>query len=541
MRSVPEVAFGTISSAPRDLETGVRLNSFRTDAQFVLQGLVRAARAGACGPLLYAFFAIALFFGPFGGAPARGETAITARAASFDSRRALTRVRDFLNENEVIRIRVEDGTGNGHQSTAATVAQRLRELGYRGLIQVIYDAEQAARLEFLFPPFLSARGPLQTHSESGIEFWESSYFESRSLPETDLGLIGATDRVLTRHQLNVRRLLVFQPLNWQCESAYIDDGSIVNASNGTACLPELQNLGFVFRVPTIDDSVRFIETDMAHLPRLAAKVPGLLAMAGPRRNHEIAAVYGHYISSGGQLLTYLGGLSWAMRAAPTEFPHGVVVPVFNAISHTKWARLRAAARVDPSLRDRVRFINVENVNLPRRIQSIRSDEILVVRVGPVAKTVFDYFMATSTVAPVVEGRNSANVMMLAGTPYLPSIRTELWHFVERLNRVTATLGDLGLQAVLSLTERRDLTPLDDDAQSAIGEFLLEARRPGSLISRRFETSRRSLDPVRDDKIVRGLLIALERRATSPQRRNVEIRRTVPARGNPIVCRTMFGH
>jgi hypothetical protein len=66
-------------------------------------------------------------------------------------------LKNFLNQQSVIRIPITDSGGFGHQSAAATLITRLRQLGYEGQIEVVYELSYNLKNKFpyLFPPFES--------------------------------------------------------------------------------------------------------------------------------------------------------------------------------------------------------------------------------------------------------------------------------------------------------------------------------------------------------------------------------------------------
>ncbi len=118
----------------------------------------------------------------------------------------------------LIRIGITNAPNNGHQSAGITVINRLRELGYRGRIEVIFSPATKSLLSFLYPPF-SAQGPdVQSYEDQRITFISKSVFDS---PENSsiatrvpLVIMGADDAGMSAEDYKSDTMLKLQPLNW---------------------------------------------------------------------------------------------------------------------------------------------------------------------------------------------------------------------------------------------------------------------------------------------------------------------------------------
>ncbi len=75
-------------------------------------------------------------------------------------------VLSFLTNIPLIRVPVVQAPGLGHQSAAVTVVTRLRQLGYQGHIQVVYENSAVAeKLTRLMPPFNYSKTDAQSIAE----------------------------------------------------------------------------------------------------------------------------------------------------------------------------------------------------------------------------------------------------------------------------------------------------------------------------------------------------------------------------------------
>ena len=433
----------------------------------------------------------------------------------------LEEVQSFLHEQSIIRIGISKAPGNGHQSAGATVITRLRELGYQGLIEVVYDEDVAHKLEYLIPPFQENLG-FQQVAEKKLAFIPKTKLSSIAPYTVNLGLMGADDKGWIADDLNVQNLLTLQPLGWKNPTTLSRKGLPVEHFD------HLRSLGFIFSPPQPSDTSLFLQQEMAHISEFRKKIVGLNAIIDQRDESEIAPVYGHFIREGWQLVHYLRGLQWAITHYPGLFEKKIVVPVFSRFSDLEW---QDAAREVDQLRKGIRSKTISTVT-SETIKALSAGQILVVNVGPVTKSVFDYFYEISTIAPVVEGKNSINLMKILGRPYLPSVdfETFFWDRNVRPNPVVR-------RAASAMWTSNGIAPRTIASQ--IGRFIAEAKNPHSDVYRLFSQPGAQLDPVTNDKFIQGLLILVDRLKTKQRLGSSPF----PARGvqfyPPLVCEAIL--
>ena len=407
----------------------------------------------------------------------------------------ITKVQAFLQSQQVIRVGISKAPGNGHQSAGATVITRLRELGYQGLIEVIFHEGVADKLEYLIPPYRSSRLPLFSQ-EKNIRFIPKRLLRAAARQTVPLGIMGADDWDWAPADLNVQTLLTLQPLEWSQPSTLRSIGYPVYK------LEHLSRLGFIFsppNPPSIDD---FIRVEMSHLPVLQKKVTGLQTILKARPKSELGAVYGLSIPKGWQLINYILGIGWALSKDPAAFKDGgIILPVLSQFKVSQWQAFAERAKEIPH----VETIAVEDIT-EEKVRSLRRGQILIVNVGPVAKSVFEYLYAASEIPPIVEGKNSANFMQILGFPYLPSSPRTSFHLRSSLKDPSGAFvpgGEIAITAGEAL-----LTPTED--AQLIGRFILAVKDPRSDLRRLFAQSHSELDPIAHDKITQGLLAVIDR-------------------------------
>ena len=127
-----------------------------------------------------------------------------------------------------------------------------------------------------------------------------------------------------------------------------------------------------------------------------------------------------------------------------------------------------------------------------KCNKLQRGEILIVQVGAVSKAIFEMFYQYSTIAPVVEGRNSMNLMHLLGRPYLPSADEEGYQF-RRVPKI-AERARLAMQMLF----------FPNQSTADLGSFIVEAKKPESKLNSFFSSLRIEAQDLSSDKLFQGL-------------------------------------
>jgi hypothetical protein len=424
----------------------------------------------------------------------------------------------------LIRVGVSNGPNFGHESTAATIVTRLRQLGYRGVIEVVYSGrESKQKLGLLLPPFDPNGGNLQEFPQLGLRVISQLRFDVDRAIRTraDLGIVGATDEAEGRDgrptTLNVKNLLVLQPLRW--ERAHFLASLSANGRYTHQPLRELGPLGYLVDLPNPTDPAEFIEKQMSHLPELRGKIAALQALVAnvQKNGADWAPAYGHFVKDG-QALLYAAGLVEASRREPKVFSKPIVVPVFKDLSVLEWSRYGEVLAKSFDFHSSIKLLDLNSASpesVAQSLRDIRQGQVLVVNVGLVSKPVFDWSLKVSTLPPLVEGRNSMNVMNIVGRPYLPSSSTELYQgFSPSIVAMEAArrLSILGI-AVTSNGVLNDGLDV-----KVLGEFFVQAQTRDEMRAA-FEAVRVAPQQLEKDKLWLGLKATNERMRIYRQNRS----------------------
>ncbi|MDD5657979.1 MAG: hypothetical protein PHF00_12080, partial [Elusimicrobia bacterium] len=413
----------------------------------------------------------------------------------------------YLRQFATIRIGVDKAPGNGHQAVSITVARRLRQLGFEGRLEVVYHPETKDKLEYLLPGFDPAGPAIQELPAAGVTAVSHDFLDSGDFGRVPLGLLGAGDR--SPQWLNVDRLLTIEAFDWgpatlqfREERGKLDASWKVNLG--------LRDLPLALDIPNPEDADEFVSSRMSGAPELRAKVPGLVRIAESADRVETMAAYGlSYYDGWKKLLQLLRGALHAQRARPESFRGGVIVPIFSRIGEAQMKKLELAIQGDGALRGRVWRADIGDPDIVRRIDGVKKGDILLVRVGPAAQEVFEFFFSRSSLPPAVAGSNGINLMLAARKPFFKTTAGGAGILAALL-----PLHFLGVRRLVRKAHEELLFPASNDvAGRRVGEFMLAYMDEGSALRAAFSDKR----PARlgRDKIVEALLRSARRTLLSP--------------------------
>ena len=415
-----------------------------------------------------------------------------------------TTIREYLNTQPLIRIGMSSSDGLGHQSLAATVVRRLRDVEYAGRLEVIYDDgrfdQLRPKLATLFPGFDPSGPDDQDVIPGKLSFHrrESMHNDLKAYPFVDLAIMGADDSERTPLEYRARYLLILQPFAWPRPASM----QFQNQHGLTGeYLRELRNIPFALPPPGTITSLADV-TDRA--PALKPKLRPLDQVLEQRAKVDLGAYYGHgmYFDVG-ELWAYLRAIAGAADAAPSLFGRPVVVPVFITVRQDEMAELRL--RMDQSSQPRrYQILDAHVSDLSDVFARVSAPQILVLPVPGVPPPAFNYFFSEADVPPVTGGLNSMCLMGQVGRPYLSSSPREPLHFKEIVNRPTASTDQVQIDLIYraNLNLQRSAGKRDADV-GAIVEFMLAARARDSGMAQ-FFTSHRLMVTADDDRLIRGL-------------------------------------
>ena len=398
-----------------------------------------------------------------------------ARAAVSPAEPDPDALRAFLRGLKTVRIGVPSAPGNGHQAVGATIAKRLRELGFKGDLQFAFDGNVRHKMDLTLPGYDPDGPTRQRLALLGGEAGPDRAFDCDPAP--DLYLAAADG---TRIGQDGKVTISVQPYLWGT--------SDIEVSKKHYRAP-VSEKALMFEPPRPTDPAAFIAERMSGSRRLREKIAGLQALDRGLAGRDVLPAYG-MSGDWAAMKRLLVALDKARRLSPAALPSGVVVPVFSHLSDSDIKGLRGG--LPPKLRKRVSIVSVqEPAALEAALERLKPGGILVARVGGVSQDVFEYFYSRATLPGTAAGVNAQNMLRVMGKPFLV---THIY-YEQGLEDVYAKLAqgdkDLLRDAVRALGDgEASLAPLT--------RFIVKSKDPASEVSLAFRLAQPT--SLRHDKV-----------------------------------------
>jgi hypothetical protein len=416
-----------------------------------------------------------------------------------------------LSFHKVIRVGVANAPGMGHQSAASSTIARLRALGYRGWIDVVYQDnwkvdQQKMKLSFVLPPFRSDIEGAQIFKNEKLVIRSQTQLEND--PElswfsknVSLAIVAGLDRgyldmtAMNAQELMADSALYFQPLNWH--GSLVDRHIEQRKADGTyekTQLPELRHIAVALDLTDSGNGEEIIENSMAHGVATRQKMNGLKAIAKAVHDVQLGSIYGHGFNDPNILLKYLAGVARARALKPELFKKGIVLPIFNHLE-SPLSEVHNIERY-PELAKGYSIIAVDDPALEQKLANLEPGEILAISVGKVSKPVIEWAYVASTFPTVVEGRNSIHLMSTLGKPYLPSTTSHAFQESYPFENIPAVAQSALDKLMFNYQDY-------ESAVQAIGDFLVASLTPNSELQQVFKKEQR-VESIESDALTIGL-------------------------------------
>jgi len=397
-----------------------------------------------------------------------------------------------------IRVYFANEPGLGHQSASLAAMRRLRDLGYEGRLEAVYDGdagELAAKVATLLPDPAALGATVET----------TASLLRRNAPPVDLALSGGDDAAgpgrLTR--LRALRYLRLSPANWIAGDELWELGRSGPRALGTDGATLFRPGG----PAEAEAAVSALERGFG----AEAKAAGLRSLLRALPAHDLLPIYGLAFMTSQSLHDVLLGAALARRERPDLFGgRGLVAPLLLPAGGKLAEALRTA---DPRLSAAVLRARVEDPGLEETLARLKPGQLLALETGPVPPAVFERLFAAATLPPVLEGKNAASLAGLLGLPFLPVRAAATLDFMCRVLREDAhRAGDASELLGMTRSGSSSKELLDVLAMNApeIAGLIVRAADPASPLRRLFADFRQRQDDFGRDKLVRGLKAAFSR-------------------------------
>ncbi len=436
--------------------------------------------------------------------------------------RARAKILQLLRGHEVIRLFVNSAPGYGHQAASVTVLKRLRQLGYEGRIELVYQQDTKAKLGNLLPGFNPRGKNVQTLAALGVTAISAKAFlKHGGSRNVKLGITGAEDGYHYDVPTGVEQYLRLQPKSWARGSLWTKKTGFVDLD------PEFRELGYVYDIPSPADPAAFVEQELSGTKRLARKAAGLSAVLAGQEGYELLPAYGLGENGVHKLRNLIGAVHEAQMSSPKSFRGSVVIPLISNLNTQElmelgrddsasavrvgWAGaaltwLRHALGLPFEVRlasgARARVVSVHTPDLARELQKLQPDDILIVRVGALPQSLFEYVFSQASMPATVAGCNASNLMHRLGKPYFNTV----WDKAPGVAALPAQERQL-ISNAHDIFRSPGFSNSDSARQAA--KFIIQAMNRSSSLSRFYAGLRPAPASLAADKLARGLLLLQE--------------------------------
>lgn len=385
---------------------------------------------------------------------------------SQEEQARVQRVKQFLGTLSNIRIGFEKSPGFGHQSATVATMDAIREIGYTGWFEIVYEPENAPKLHTLMPGDFDKDGPaLQVVANKKLKFVGVGNKEAPK-KKGEVGLFGANDHGHSGSRLNTDYALTLQPFEWH-QTRRVEAFGEERLLEPERTTPELQRqspMAFQYDVNSPDDPHQLVDDNLPNNPVLATNLKALLDVAS-QGAVDMQAIYG-LTDTESELGALVDGVRWAQNNGPTNVRCGATII----------AMIPGVA--DNMVPQNVQIIDLATPGADQALSGLGGTDIAVVKTGRMPQPLFRELYRTSSLPPVLEGANTANFMRLTGLPYMNFFSTKT-PFVAPFGGDT----DFDYQPVLDMLKLAETTVRAKSPQSAeaIGRVLIEAKDPNSLL------------------------------------------------------------
>jgi len=424
---------------------------------------------------------------------------------------AATEPEAFLKEQKKIRIYVDKAPGFGHQSAGISVMRRLRELGYQGEFQVIYQPIVAAKIQKIYPSF--PEGIEKEVQYISIDDY-TALREQGKIELVDLAISGADDGFGTLFSKisKAKTYLRLQPLGWGHSALYGEKSKLLSTL-GELPLTSLES-------PLAS---QFVDTLKAQTDIPQNKKDFALKFAELAPKNLSFPVYGVGIQAFAPQKIYFYARavkSAAQRMSPEK---AVIVPVlspFNAQEMDSVMKVfgkapgfEAATTSEKKHQNQIHILTPEEFTaLPK----LKPGNVYFVFVASVPQNVFNFFYESANLPVWVAGKNAMSFAMTKGKVYFNTVSDYNLPGINKLSEVSSRKLSRALSAFDS-----GYHEFANQAQlTAISQFIQETSTPGTELNSFYAGIGQKMSA--NDKVLEGL-------------RNVI--------GSPsiLMCREVFAH
>lgn len=471
-------------------------------------------------------------------------------------------VNAFISGQDIIRVAMTNGPNYGDQANTVNVMNRCRQMGFKGVFEVIYSSETANRIATLFG-LAGFPSSVYEDKSSNIIFIDLNAQEERvrlqSLPMVDLGFsVGGNGIICSCHNAFTRTFLQF--------SSFLDPSSEYHNTRfrvyGANTDTEQKGTGakyLIFPRPDVHDVKNYLEKTSQGRSLLLERIALRVFIEGMiNGNFNVLPIYGRTLRFGGEekydnshspsnMLQTIAGARYAQLNGSADLGKPLIIAMFDnyhpyaeqlmkLIHSDNWGAFEKPgveiirnAIQQTRLAGAISIANATSADAVEKMKSLKPGEILILSLGPLPKLVFDglFCMQKENIwPPIAEGAGTLALLTLTGKPYFecgdrgtrywndsyytnwtmgydsisdPELKAKMQHFYDIHN------GYGGTQYIPSPDQTTNgtynyLLPWSNNIYQELGEFIIAAADPSSSFSRYFQFLNKSTEVPENDRI-----------------------------------------
>lgn len=409
-------------------------------------------------------------------------------------------IQHLLEEIPAIRVHMVSAPGNGHQSANLRMIQRLRELGFKNRIQLIYQAGASEQLEYLLPGFSPKQKSsqnLNTKELGAIELIAEENAKSALEEKMKLTLSAALDGAdksyeFHRHKMNTDYYVQLQPRLWTENAA--KRGIFVTGHDKMHPLQHLSNLGPLTvsaRSETLDEQIARIKK----VPEKGAALSELLKIK-PKIDWMPAYSIDFTENPEGLMQKILQSLRKA--AEQPKFDKPIIIPILTEFEKEEIQIFASAME-----KINIAYHQLKEPELLSKIAQAKPGEIILVQVGRLPSEAFDMVISHATLPILLEGKNLTQAALERGLPFL-NVTGSLVDIEAELKKKSADkMAKSHIRKAFASIDEIKPNGSSQKTEKDLASFFTEAKE-GS-VKDFFQTLRTDPNSLEKDLIARSLL------------------------------------
>ncbi|OGT38189.1 MAG: hypothetical protein A3F11_07310 [Gammaproteobacteria bacterium RIFCSPHIGHO2_12_FULL_37_14] len=478
-----------------------------------------------------------------------------AKSAPYSS------IEDFLQKQRLIRVCISNGPGFGDQASAFNVMSHLRQLGYQGNFEVIYDkwVMNAVSTVFNLPATIPE---VYTDEINHIKFIEkntySKLFDNHQIERVDFGFnLGKSQLACEIEDANTNTFADFMPYFGNTN----DETLITTLTQDQERPTEIWQDGsarkyFIIPVPSYEETKQFLQNDPKG-KALSLQKPALKTFLNGIDNqlYNVIFIYGYTVKldtaghynlpiMASNILQTIAGARYAQLMGPADLKKPIVIAVFyNYINDAKtilqlihskhWGDLEIAGAVDAraaihqlKLEESVSIADIEDPATITTLQTVKPGQILLLSMGTMPKNVFDgiYNYTADNILPQVhEGAGTFSTLMQTGRPHFECAArsgvfandTERYEWTPGFDLVSDPLLKVTLQQLYNQQAGYCGLIISDDGQheqydfslpwkqrtyQTLGQLIIDTKDKNSAFSKYFVDLQRDVQNPENDRV-----------------------------------------